>query len=122
MADSKPVVIDVNVPANVETLTQRICKAATKQAQKDFQDACQQAARLLSPFFKEMSDRALAAKLLHDCFDISIYGGDVTEYTDRGTRVPADYVGVKCNEALKEFKEKIDTIQDQIDDLYNQVG
>ena len=101
-----------------------IDKRVEEQATKDFDEAKKQARKLLAPFFEavKFSDYRSDGELEHmqEEFAKTTHIGKYNDlYICNDMAVPGCYVRMKQAEAAKEFIEKVESLQEQIDDLYD---
>jgi len=108
----------------VNDIQARLNKKVAEQAQNDFKEALNQCTKLLQPFFKPVEYASDEEKVaVQTAFNvgtkISSYGN---VYLCNNMDVPAAYVARKQAEASKEFIDKVEELQAQVEDLYNQVN
>jgi len=108
----------------INDIQARLDKKVEEQANRDFKKAIQQAEQILTPFFKPVETSAFCGKnelaelqeAFKKCASIGRYG---SVYLCREMTVPMCYIHMKKAEASKEFIEKVNNLQDQINELYD---
>lgn len=108
----------------IKDIQARLDEKVKAHAERDFKKAIQQAEQLLEPFFKPVESQTFSSPAelvkLQGAFNtgsrIGKYG---SVYLCRDMSVPECYIQKKRSEASKEFIEKVESLQEQIDELYD---
>ncbi len=110
------------------SIQSKLDEMTEQQAAADFKRATQQAYALLAPFFEPLQYTEYRSEenidkcnaMLTDMFNITKHGRMYLK--DDGLSVPDVYVADKKRKASLEFIDKVEKLQEQIDELYGSVG
>lgn len=106
----------------IKTIQDTICKKTRAKCEEDFSNACDTAAKLISPFIQKMysidgvSSGERKEKLLKSIFDFNCSGG-VYALNSCGKKVPEEYVTEQTTLATAAFMKSITELQDKVDEL-----